>query len=51
MAAIWNDLSDVGLYIGSLSPTLTIFTVERGCDGYMYRVVITGTCGAAGHSR
>ena len=41
----WSDLSDLGLYIGSLSPNLTIFTVDRGYDTYMYRVVITGTCG------
>ncbi|MCK5136464.1 MAG: PKD domain-containing protein [Bacteroidales bacterium] len=46
----WNVLSDVGFYIGSATPTLSVFNVERGYDGYMYRVIITGACGVPAQS-
>jgi len=43
--ASWDDLNDVGLYIGTHSPSLSIFAVERGANGNRYRAVITGSCG------
>ncbi len=42
----WNALSDAGFYIGTQTPTLTLFSVDRSMDGNMYRAVITGDCGA-----
>ncbi len=41
----WTDMTDEGLVIGSTSPSMTIFSVDRSYDGTMYQVVITGTCG------
>jgi PKD domain/Ig-like domain CHU_C associated/PKD-like domain/SprB repeat/CHU_C Type IX secretion signal domain len=41
----WNDLSDAGLYVGSESSRLTIFSVGRAMNENLYRVNISGTCG------
>ncbi|MEX2429287.1 MAG: immunoglobulin domain-containing protein [Bacteroidales bacterium] len=41
---IYNALSDGGNYIGTKSSNLNIFSVDRGYDGTMYRVIVGGTC-------
>ncbi len=41
----WNDLSDGGLYVGTTTQRLTLFSVDRTMDGNLYRVNISGTCG------
>ena len=41
----WNDLSDGGLYVGTSTRRLTMFSVARSMDGNLYRVNISGLCG------
>ncbi|MBN2698195.1 MAG: PKD domain-containing protein [Bacteroidales bacterium] len=43
--ASWMPLSDIGMYIGTATPSLNIFSVGRSYDGNLYHVEISGTCG------
>lgn len=46
----WNNVSNVGIYSGTNSATLTITGAGTSASGNIYRVKITGTCNAAGLS-
>jgi PKD repeat protein len=40
----WTDLNDAGDYIGTTSPTMSIFNLPREKSGNLYRVEISGEC-------
>ncbi len=40
----WVDIPEAGNYVGTKSPSLSLFTVDSAMTGFQYRAVITGVC-------
>jgi PKD repeat protein len=40
----WADIPEAGNYVGTNTPSLSLFTVDSIMTGYQYRAIITGVC-------
>lgn len=45
-AGAWQDLQDTADYIGTATPVMSIFGVERDFSGNKYRAIVSGICGS-----
>jgi PKD repeat protein len=46
----WSDLTEAGNYVGTATPSLSLFTVDSIMTGYQYRVWLSGLCAPDAYS-